>query len=259
MLTPFSISPNPNSFYITDAIKSVIHKNRFVIDKRQGLSVVQGGLGLGKSTVLRYLFTEYDARDDCRAHLIATPNYSSVFAFLKVVSDAFGIEAARSRQAQEKKFGEFLKNEFLDEKNVILFIDEAQNLDNSQLELIRQILNFETDEQKLVQVILAGQLELSVRLKHQKNRALYSRVVTTSTLPPLEQVETAEMIRRRCEYAEIENPFDAATIKAIHEKAKGVPRAVLKLCALIYDLKTSGVIETPSAQLASLLASEVAL
>ena len=246
MASPFRITPNPNSLYLTDSLKAVLHKCRYTIDERQGLSCILGDFGLGKSTVLRYLFSEYDAREDTKAVLIATPIYPSAFALLKSICQNLEIESARSFQAQMTLLETFLVQQFTSGKNTIIFIDEAQILDTKQLELLRAILNFETNEEKLVQVILGSQLELALKLNLKRNRALQSRITTNSVLKQLTEDETAEVIAARCSLASISNPFSPKHIKKIFELTNGIPRSVIKLCGLIYAMKESiGTDEIP--------------
>ena len=234
--TPFSISPNPLSLHLTDSLKAVIHKCRYVINHRQGLSCILGDVGLGKSTMLRYLWSEYGARDDCRTFLIPTPNYPSPFAMLKEISLGLGLEPKSSRNAQERLLNDYLVEQFSEGRNIILFIDEGQNLDNKQLELLRGILNFETNEEKLVQIVLAGQLELKTKLDNKRNKYLKSRIVMYSTLNALTLNETKEMIATKCSYAEIPNPFSDNAVERIYKQTAGVPRSVLKMCSLLYVL-----------------------
>ncbi len=259
MATPFRITPNPNSLYLTDGLKAVLHKCRYTIDERQGLSCILGDFGLGKSTVLRYLFAEFDAREDTRAILIATPIYPSAFALLKAICQNLELEAARSFQAQMGLLETFLVEQFTAGKNTIIFIDEAQILDTKQLELLRAILNFETNEEKLVQIILGSQLELAIKLNHKRNRALQSRITTNSVLKPLTEEETGEVIAARCQLGSIENPFTPAHVAKIFELTGGIPRSVIKLCGLIYAMKQSiGADEIPLAWISE-FTSEVGL
>lgn len=259
METPFSISPNPLSLYITDSLRAVLHKTRYTINHRQGLACLLGDVGLGKSTVLRFLWNEYSSRDDCKTLLIPTPNYPSPFAMLKEICLGFGLEPKSSRNAQERLFNDFLVNEFAEDHNVILFIDEAQNLDNKQLELIRAILNFETNEEKLAQIVLAGQLELKTKLDNKQNKYLKSRIVMYSTLNALTLAETIEMISIKCEYDEIINPFSVEAIEKIYQQTAGVPRSILKMCAMLYLLKTEyNLDEIPLEEIGN-IGSEVAI
>ncbi len=239
-LTPFFTGPNPNSLHQTDSVRAVLNKARYVIDTRQGLTSIIGDIGFGKSTLLRFLFSEYFSRDDCNAILITMPNFPSPFSMLKSISEDFGIESSRSMQSQQKKFQQFLVAENAAERNVILFIDEAQDLNNKQLDLLRAILNFETNEEKLVQIVIAGQVELQTILNRKVNKALKSRIITTSTLQPMALDEAKEMVQKRCAYFEIENPFSDEVITAIHRHALGVPRSILKICGFLYKMKEIG-------------------
>jgi general secretion pathway protein A len=235
--TPFSISPNPNSLYITPSLKGVLAKARFTINKRQGLTCAAlGDVGLGKSTVLRYLYGEFAAKEDCITTLIPTPKFPTLFGMLKYICSDFEIEPKRSFVAQQDALQEFLIKTYTDRKNVVLFIDESQLLDNQQLELIRGFLNFETHEHKLMQIVLAGQLELKDKLNTEKNKALYSRISTYSVLDPLTPEETKAMIEYRCSYASIRNPFTDDAMETVYIKSKGIPRNILKLCALAYEM-----------------------
>jgi general secretion pathway protein A len=235
--TPFSISPNPNSLYITPSLRGVLAKARFTINKRQGLTCAAlGDVGMGKSTVLRYLYGEYAAKDNCVTTLIPTPKFPSLFSMLKYICSDFEIEPKRSFVAQQDALQDFLLQQYQDDKNVVLFIDEAQLLDNQQLELIRGFLNFETHEHKLIQIVLAGQLELRDKLNTEKNKALYSRISTYSMLDPLTPEETKAMIEHRCKYAAIINPFTDEAMETVYIKSKGIPRNILKLCALAYEM-----------------------
>jgi general secretion pathway protein A len=258
-MRPFSISPNPNSLYLTDSLKGVLHKCHYTIDERQGLSCILGDFGLGKSTVLRYLYSEYDAREDVQAVLIPTPIYPSAFALLKAICQALELEAARSFQAQMQLLETFLVKQFDKGKNTIVFIDEAQILDTRQLELIRAILNFETSEEKLVQIILGSQIELTAKLNHKRNRALKSRITTYSELKPLTLEETAAVIAARCRLASIQNPFGENHVKKIFELTGGIPRSVIKLCGLVYAMKISLDVETIPIEWIPNFVSEVGL
>jgi general secretion pathway protein A len=257
--TPFSISPNPLSLYLTDSLRAVMHRARSAIDYRQGLTCILGDVGLGKSTILRFLWAEYAAREDeCKTAFISTPSFPSPFAMLKSISQDFGMEAMRSREAQKRLFETYLVEQFQTNKNVVIFIDEAQMLSNQQLELLREILNFETNTEKLVQIVVAGQMELKLKINRQANRPFKSRIMSYSNLNPLTLEETKEMINFRCKFAEVENPFPENVIERIYYHAQGVPRAALKLCFELYELHLLGVTNfTP--ELVDETANEVAL
>jgi general secretion pathway protein A len=105
-----------------------------------------------------------------------------------------------------------------------------------ELPLVRGLLNFETHTHKLVQIVLAGQLELREKLQSEKNRALYSRISTYSVLDPLTLDETGAMLAHRCDKESIHNPFSPEAVEKLYVVTKGIPRSILKVAALAYEM-----------------------
>jgi general secretion pathway protein A len=235
--TPFSVSPNPLTLYETDAIRAVLFKVRFTINKRQGLTVILGDNGLGKSTLMRALHAEYDARPDTISIYVPTPSYTSEFAMLQALCGEVGLPKRRSLLAHQEELFAWLANQYSQGFNIVLFIDEAQRLTNRQLEVVRTLLNFETDNAKLIQVMLAGQLELRARLLSDEHKALHSRLIAPSVLSPLTLEETEAMLAHRCRKARVSMPFDDAAVERIYEHSAGVPRAALRLAAFAYEMQ----------------------
>jgi general secretion pathway protein A len=235
LIDPFSISPNPNTLFITPNLKAVLYQARGTINRRQGLVAILADAGMGKSTIVRFLFGEFDAQTNITATFIPTPQFPSLFSMMKSICADFGIEPRRSLLEQQDKLQEFLVGEYQAGRNVVIFIDEAQLLSNTLLEGVRAMLNFETNNAKLIQVVLAGQLELKSRLDQERNKAIKSRIHSYALLNPLTDREMRQMIDHRCKVAEIVNPFTEASLDRIWEITKGVPRHVLKICDKAYD------------------------
>lgn len=234
--TPFSISPNPVALFLTDALDAALFKIRYTVDYRQGLTAVLGDIGVGKSSLVRYAHAELDARDDVTSILIPTPNFKTDYAFIQAISGAVGLPSRRSVQQHQRELEAWLGEQFLSDRAVVLFIDEAQKLSTPMLELVRSFLNFETDDAKLIQIILAGQLELRDRLLSRKLRALYSRLISPTVLAPLSIAEVEQMIEHRCAYGRIKNPFPSDSLLRIYELSHGIPRDVLRLCGHAHQL-----------------------
>jgi general secretion pathway protein A len=228
----FSISPNPRFFYLSPSVDAAIAKTKYVIRARQGLTTIIGDVGLGKTSLLRLLFNEYDDDSQHTAAFIVNPKQTSETAFLKAICTEFGVKTKRSQRETEYELRSFLIEQYQAEKNVVLFIDEAQQLKGPMFEQIRQILNFETDETKLITIVMAGQVELRYKLADRTKRALVSRIAVSSTLDALTLEETGEMIEYRCGQAKVANPFEPAAIEAVYQWSKGVPREAIKLCAM---------------------------
>lgn len=234
--TPFSISPNPATLHLTPSLKAALHKVRRTIDNRQGLSCILGDAGMGKSSVLRYLYGAYESESGVTAAFVTEPEISSPYAFVKSLCQVFNVTPRRSLLDQKNALKEFIFSEAAEGRNVVLLLDEAQGLDSTMLEIVRSFLNYETNNAKLLQIVMAGQLELRNRLKLKANKALKSRIIMYSLLDPLSLSETKAMLNHRCEMAEIEVPFSDSVIQLIYDAAGGVPRDILRFCDGAYAL-----------------------
>ena len=225
---PFSLSPDPRYFYVSLQHKATLAKATYAIEQRQGLSIIFGDVGVGKTTIARRLYQVYRDRENYHTAYIPTPLYPSDFQFLKDICAEFGLNPKRSKLLQLAAFEEFLIGAFKQDKNVLLIVDEAQALIGQQFELIRQLLNFETNTQKLIQIVLIGQNELrnKIRLK----RALASRVATRSTLEPLHLDDTRSMINFRVMVAGRQEPmFTEPALVRIYDYSRGMPRDICVL------------------------------
>jgi general secretion pathway protein A len=237
----FSISPNPHLMVTTPGIRGVLFKIRYCIRAKQGLSLIVGDIGLGKSTVLRSLHGEMSARPDVLTTFLPTAKFPTALSFLKKICDDLGVQRRKASVDQQAEFSQFLIEQAKAGKTVVIFIDEAQLMDSDQLEMLRTMLNNETHTHKLVQLVLAGQLSLVRRLKGSKLRALKSRIVAPCSVNPLTLEEAREMIRLRCESWNVPNPFPALVFERMYQLTDGVPRHLLRLCALTAAMGESGV------------------
>lgn len=257
MKKPFSISPNPLTLYLTPGLKSIIAKVRYTIDRRQGLTCILGDVGMGKSTVLRFLYAEYQAKPDMVVLFIPTPEYSSEFAFMKSLSGEFNIPPRKALLDQTKDLQAFLLKQFQQGKNVAVFIDEAQRLNGKMLEQIRAMLNFETNTDKLVNLVLAGQMELRDRLRDPTKKAIKSRIFAASLLAALSFDEMKAMINFRCTTDDIEPCFSDEALQYIYEGSSGVPRDVLKLCAMSYEIMEMSNASEVTAEMVQLIKADM--
>lgn len=228
----FSISPNPRFFYITPNIQAAISKTNYVIRANQGLTTIIGDVGLGKTSLLRLLFNEYDDNPEYTVAFLVNPKQTTETAFLKAICTEFEVPTRRSQRETELELRNFLYTQAEEKKMVVLFIDESQQLRGPMFEQIRQILNYETDDRKLLNVVMAGQIELRYKLADKSKRALVSRIAVTSNLDALTLEDTIGMINFRCQVGQVDNPFEADAIQSIYNYAKGIPREAIKLCAM---------------------------
>jgi general secretion pathway protein A len=252
---PFSLSPDPRFLYLTHQHKAAIAKLRYVLERRQGFALLYGDVGHGKSTLIRRLVGLYKRQPSYDTVLITNPDYPTALQLLKRLADEFKLPRRASKLDQIKELeGHFIER-YASDRNVLIFMDEAQMMRGEQFELIRQITNFEADEAKLVQIVLAGQNNLRNKLK--LKRALVSRAAAVATLDPFTQEETTDMIGFRLSVAGRHGPlFTPDALEAIYERTRGVPREVVKLCMnalslggmLEADLITAEVVNDASAE-----------
>jgi type II secretory pathway predicted ATPase ExeA len=254
--TAFSINPDPSLLYLTASLRAALHKCRFVIENYQGLTAIEGDVGLGKSTILRYLYHSYSSRDDCRTAFIHTPNFKSDFAFLKAICAELALPIRISMQKQESELNSYLIGEYRENRKVILFLDEAQKMPGVQLELLRTLLNFETGQHKLIQIVIAAQLELRQKLADPSKKALRSRIFAPSSLTALTPDETQAMIDFRCQQAGIDNPFTPEAVQSIYILTGGIPREILKTCAIGMELMKEAGLNEVTADMAAMIHGE---
>ncbi len=235
-ITPFSVSPNPANLFITPTLRAAIHKVRYTIDNRQGLTCVLGDVGMGKSSLMRLLHLEYDGREeDAAIALLTDPDFHTPNAFVRSICQAFDVPMKRSFQAQKTAFKDFIEAQAGEGRNVILLLDEAQGMTSDTMEVLRGFLNYESNTAKLLQVVMAGLLDLRSSLKQPRNKALRSRIVMYSLLSPLTLGETKAMLEHRCKLAEMPLPFSDNVIELIYAEMSGVPRDILRTCGYAFE------------------------
>ena len=225
---PFSLSPDPRFFFLSGQHKTALAKITYTTEQRQGLSVVYGDVGVGKTTIARRIYQIYNDNENYEAAYLPMPIFPSEFQLLKAISSEFGLPPKRSKYAQIESLNAHLIDIWRQGKNAILIIDEAQALVGKQFELIRQLLNFESNTQKLIQIIMIGQNELRNKLRLKKS--LRSRIATRSTIEPLDLRDTRDMINFRVMVAGRTDPlFTDDAIQVIYNASHGMPRDICSL------------------------------
>lgn len=230
---PFSTSPDPAFLYRSSAHNSVLKRLEIAIRLKRGLSLILGDVGTGKTTLSRVLLREFSNDEDFIFHMILDPTYNSEFQFLETLVKMFRITPdARTTHDYKEEIEKYLFKKGVDEnKTIVLLIDEGQKLGTNFLEVLRTLLNYETNEYKLLQVVIMSQMELLPRIRRIKN--FYDRVALRYIINPLDVKETEEMINFRLRQAGLSpgrQLFTSESIKLIFENSQGYPRKISVLC-----------------------------
>lgn len=235
---PFSpTSTGPRFFHVTSQASAAIAKTTFVLQRRQGLTLIIGKVGFGKTSLLRYIEDALREDDEYFVARLNNPDYKSDFALLKAISAQFGVGPKRSNLDQRAALETRLAELYVEGKNAVLLVDEANLLKGDDFEVLRQLLNFEVEQAKLLQLVLASQPEINQKLAVPKRKALVSRITITSTLDEFTFEDMMAMVDHRLRVSNWSGPKlteEGAVI--LYERTAGVPRNIVKVCNLSFEM-----------------------
>jgi general secretion pathway protein A len=237
---PFSNSPGPEFFFESTVHLACLQQLEIAIRLHRGMNVVMGDVGTGKTTLCRHLILRFTESEDDRreilTHLLLDPSFSTPREFLAAVAASFGLTGVEST-GSEWELKEGIKNYLFrrgvdEKKTVVLIIDEGQKLPEFCREILREFLNYDTNDNKLLQIVIFAQNEFREILKEHENFA--DRVNQCYLLGPLNFRETQEMIRFRLARAgrSADGPrlFTLPALWAIYRATGGYPRRIITLC-----------------------------
>ncbi len=235
---PFNVTPNPKFLYLSAQHEAALESLCYGVMYRKGFLVLTGEVGTGKSTLCRALINRLEAEAVDVAFLF-NPTLS-VRGILKSINEDFGNSIGSSeKEDQLEVLNGFLIDRLNKGKNATLVIDEAQNLTTRALEMIRLLSNLETDQKKLLQIVLVGQPELNAYLKQKRLRQLAQRVSIRCELRPLVYEEAQSYILHRLSLVQkqknigFQNPsiqFHNNAFHKLYAYTRGYPRVINILC-----------------------------
>ena len=236
---PFSLTPDPKYLYRSESHANAFELLQYGIRRREGFVVVTGDIGTGKTTLCRALLDQLDRKTFTA--LVLNP-FIAEDDLLRLILQDFGVvsreEMKRGRLAGISKqelletLNDFLLSLLPLRATALLIVDEAQNLPTGVLEHIRILSNLETDKEKLLQIVLVGQLNLKDVLRSPELRQLDQRVSIRYNLRPLTAEETAAYVAHRLTIAGGGSAisFTPKALQVVHRYTNGIPRLINLVC-----------------------------
>jgi general secretion pathway protein A len=229
--TPFSLSPNPRFIFYSKTHKEAFALLLYGIKGHFGFVELTGEVGTGKTTVLRTLLSQLD-EDKFRTALIFNPKLTAI-DLMAAINREFGISCESANITDLLgELNAFLLMENCAGRTVVLIIDEAQNLSPELLEQVRLISNLETDTDKLIQIVLAGQPELGRMLERPELRQINQRIALRYHLQPLDREDSAAYIEHRLALVGGRDRalFSGWALRWLYHYSRGTPRLINILC-----------------------------
>jgi general secretion pathway protein A len=229
---PFEITPDPSFLFPTTRHNEALASLYYGVTAHRGFVVLTGEVGTGKTLILRSLLGLLQRRDVAFA-LIFNPTLSPL-EFMRYIARDFGLQVGdKAKDELIHVLNGFLLQRHQKGLTTILVVDEAHHLSSEILEEIRLLTNLETSQQKLLQIVLAGQPELDQKLDSHELRQLKQRIALRCHLDPLSVGETKEYMRRRLQIAGAAGAvqiFSGPAIEAVFSHSRGIPRLINTIC-----------------------------
>jgi general secretion pathway protein A len=229
--TPFSLTPDPRFLFLTPEHREALAALLFAVTQRKGFMVMTGDAGTGKTTLIKKLLLSIPAT--CAQFSVVVNPALTRSELLEYILLDFGQRAVPASKALRLSlFQRLLLKAHAEGKTSVLVIDEAHLLTAELVDEIRLLSNFETPEQKLLQIILAGQNELNAVLNLDSMRQVKQRIAVRTHIGPLAHTEVRAYLQTRWERASsrLGLPFSQEAIDLISEASGGIPRVINAVC-----------------------------
>ena len=227
---PFSLTPDPRFLYFTAKHLEAFNHLLYGVRERKGFVQLTGEVGSGKTTLCRALLEQLG--DNFATALILNPVLNAD-QLVKAVAMEFGLDVKGADRLESMAIiNDFLLRQMTEGRETVLIIDEAQDLTNELLEQVRLLSNLETDDRKLLQIVLLGQPELRARLNAHALRQLRQRITVRFHLMPLRWFEVVQYVQHRLEVSGTRGSpkFTEPALWRIYNYSHGLPRLINAVC-----------------------------
>ena len=223
---PFPVTPDADRYFLSDRTHQKLTELLHCIESRKGFMLVTADIGIGKTTLSRRLIGELNQRNTDVALVINSFLHGE--SLLQAIVADFGLNAEGSIAELLATLNTYLLSQFHDDQNCCIIIDDAQNLDLESLELIRQLSNLETNQHKLVQILLIAQPEIQTTLAYPEIRQLNSRIALHVELEPFALAETRAYVEYRLNCAGNTQGIHLSptALKQLWRESQGYPRQI---------------------------------
>lgn len=226
---PFNITPDPRFLFLADNHRDAMESVVYGVLERKGFIQLVGEVGCGKTTLCRAVLRKIAGQT--QTALILNPTISATDLLRAILTDLGCTPCKNQRLALIEQLNAFLLDRAAQGINVAVIIDEAQTLSSTLMEHVRLLSNLETDQHKLMQIVLAGQPELDRRLAEPGLRQLRQRMMVRAELLPLDAADTARYVAHRLSVAGAAQDvrFDDDACRIVHQRSAGIPRLINKI------------------------------
>ena len=228
---PFQLTPDHRFFFDSQGHHRALAYLRYGLEQGEGFIVITGGIGTGKTILVRTLFDELDGRSIMAAQLVTTQVEPE--DMLRMVCASFGLAHEGMNKATLLHNLEVIaRTRFAEGRRILLIVDEAQNLPARSLEELRMLANFQVEGRSLFQSFLLGQEELRRTLQSPNMEQMRQRIIAAYHLEPLSSEETQAYITFRLDRVgwSSDPEFTSEVFVEVFEQTSGIPRRINTLC-----------------------------